>query len=106
MKILLVNDDGVMAEGIWALYNSIKERGYDVWLVAPKFEKSAQSHAITTRDPLRVEKVQDRVWSVNGTPADCVIVAFEYLLKQHGNPQIDLVISGINAGQNIGDDVL
>jgi len=106
MNVLLLNDDGVDSKGIWALFNSLVEKGHNAWMVAPKFEKSAQSHAITTRDPLRVEKVQDRVWSVTGTPADCVILAFEYLLKESENPDIDFVISGINAGQNIGDDIL
>jgi len=106
MNILLVNDDGIYSDGIWALFNSIRERGHEVWMVAPKFEQSAKSHSITTRDPLRIEKKQEGVWSVNGTPADCVIVAFEHLLVELGNPPIDLVVSGINNGQNIGDDVL
>ncbi|MCL2065114.1 MAG: 5'/3'-nucleotidase SurE [Candidatus Cloacimonetes bacterium] len=127
MNILLVNDDGIESRGIWTLYEAMIAKRHNVWLVAPKTEKSATSHAITLRDPLRVEKVRDRVWSVTGTPVDCVIMAFEELLRQEEclqltksptnsqikmvdsiNPdlKIDLVISGINAGPNRGDDVL
>ena len=108
MNILIVNDDGIGSNGCWALFNSFHEKGHDVWMVVPKTEKSAISHAITLRDPLRIEKIQDRVWAVTGTPVDCVIMAFEELLPNDkslkGN--IDLVISGVNAGPNRGDDVL
>ena len=114
MNILLVNDDGIESQGIWALYHSMIEKGHNVWIVAPQTEKSATSHAVTLRDPLRVEIVQDRVWAVTGTPVDCVIMAFEELLplefgvrsSEFGVLDIDLIISGINAGPNRGDDVL
>ena len=116
MNILVVNDDGINAKGLWMLHDSLIEKGHNVWVVAPSTEKSAQSHAITIRDPLRVERYSERAWSVTGTPVDCVIVAFEGLLKEEGRdqtpdpkpqtPHIDLVISGINAGPNRGDDVL
>jgi 5'-nucleotidase len=107
MNILLTNDDGIDAAGIWSLYNGFVKLGHNVWMVAPKFEKSAQSHAITTRDPLRIECKQLQVFSVSGTPADCVILAFETILKEFlKDNKIDLVVSGINAGQNLGDDIL
>ena len=108
MNILLVNDDGIESKGIWALFHALEEKEHNVWIVAPKTEKSATSHSITLRDPLRIEKVQDKVWSVTGTPVDCIIMALEELLfTENGQPiEIHLVISGINAGPNRGDDVL
>ena len=116
MNILIVNDDGIEADGLWAIYNSMIQKNHNVWVVAPKTEKSATSHAVTLRDPLRVYKIRDKVWAVTGTPADCVILAIEELLmndpdcpkneNKNGLPDIDLVISGINAGPNRGDDVL
>jgi len=102
MKILLTNDDGVEAKGIWALHEALTKAGHTVWIVAPRYEQSAKSHAITTRDPIRPELHQPGVYSVTGTPADSVIIAFEHLVKDEG---IDLVVSGINAGQNLGDDI-
>ena len=114
MNILLTNDDGVESKGIWSLFNLLSEAGHNVWMVAPKFEKSATSHALTIREPLRIEHIQEKVWAVTGTPVDCVILALEHILKDiselktddSNQLNIDLVISGINAGQNIGDDIL
>jgi 5'-nucleotidase len=106
LNILLTNDDGITADGIRVLHKYFTEAGHDVYIVAPKFEKSAQSHAVTTREPLRIEAETDRIYAVTGTPADCVIMAFEYILRDLIPVEIDLVISGINAGQNLGDDVL
>jgi 5'-nucleotidase len=106
LNILLTNDDGITADGIMVLYKHFSAVGHDVYIVAPKFEKSAQSHAVTTREPLRIEAQTDRIYAVTGTPADCVIMAFEYILRELNPVEIDLVISGINAGQNLGDDVL
>ena len=106
MNILLTNDDGIYAKGIWALHDAFTKLGHKVIMVAPKAEKSAQSHAITTREPLRLEKLEENVYSVSGTPADCVIIAFEHVLKDFlTKNEIDLVVSGINDGQNLGDDV-
>jgi len=102
MNILLTNDDGIEAKGIWSLYETLVQAGHKVFIVAPRYEQSAKSHAITTRDPIRPETHQEGVYSVTGTPADAVIIAFENLVKDEN---IDLVVSGINAGQNLGDDI-
>lgn len=100
-RILISNDDGISAPGIAALYNQIKEIG-DVTVVAPKSEQSAVGHAITLSDPLRVSRYSSEVglhgYAVNGTPADCVKIAYWALL----NEEPDLVISGINQGSNSG----
>jgi len=103
MNILLTNDDGIDAPGIWALYEALGAVGHKMFMVAPRYEKSACSHSITTRDPMRIHTHKEGVYSVTGTPADCVIFAFEEILRSE---TIDCVISGINAGQNLCDDIL
>jgi 5'-nucleotidase len=106
MNILLSNDDGVNAKGLIVLYDFLTECKHNVYIVAPETEQSAKSHAITTRSPLILNKLEDNIFSVNGTPADCIIMAKEYIISEHfNNIKFDLVISGINAGQNLGDDV-
>jgi 5'-nucleotidase len=101
MNILLTNDDGVHAEGIWALYKTFSGR-YSVTVVAPDRERSAVGHAITLDEPLRAEQVEVnggyRGYAVSGTPADCIKFAFLELL----DTKPDLVISGINPGANVG----
>ncbi len=113
MNILLTNDDSVESEGIWILREELIKNGHNVFLVAPSIEKSATSHALTIREPLRIKPVKNpfnqkevlqNAYSVSGTPVDCIIIAFEEILKNQD--KIDLVISGINAGQNLGDDLL
>lgn len=106
MKILLTNDDGIQAEGIQTLRRKLSEIA-DVTLVAPSYERSATGHGITVHKPIRAEKVKLKGsdgdhWSVVGTPADCVKLALEALLKEPP----DLVVSGINHGANLGTDVL
>src|SRR3984885_12726871 len=100
IRILVTNDDGYRSEGIHALARALKEIG-DVTTVAPMTEASAIGHALTLRHPLRLESIGDRVFGVDGTPSDCVNVAVTHVLK--GIP--DLVVSGINKGWNLGDDV-
>lgn len=104
MNILLTNDDGVEAPGLHAAYRALRELG-NVHVVAPRSERSACSHMITLRRPVRVERLtHDRysdVHAVDGTPADCVRVAYAELF----GGRIDLVVSGINAGANAGVDV-
>lgn len=104
MHILLTNDDGFHADGLQSLYSFLKERA-QVSIVAPDRERSATGHAITMHQPLRVTKKSESLshWMVDGTPADCVKLAVEYLL-QTAPP--DLIISGINRGPNLGNDVL
>lgn len=109
MIILLTNDDGIHAEGIHALGEALLHNEDNlIFIAAPDRERSATGHAITMHRPLRAEAVKFlhnnslKGWSINGTPADCVKLAIEYLLPQ----KPDLVISGINRGANLGTDVL
>jgi 5'-nucleotidase len=99
-RILVTNDDGVRSEGILALANELKSLG-DVTVVAPLAEASAIGHALTLRRPLRLETIASSVYAVDGTPTDCVNVAITSVLR--GMP--DLVVSGVNKGWNLGDDV-
>jgi 5'-nucleotidase len=99
-KILVTNDDGVHSEGIHSLALALERLG-EVTIVAPHIEASAIGHALTLRRPLRMERLRERVYEVDGTPTDCVNIAITQLYK--GRP--DLVVSGINKGYNLGDDV-
>ena len=99
-RILVTNDDGVHAPGIAALAAALSDLG-EVTVVAPAHEASAVGHALTLARPLRLEEIRPHVFSVDGTPTDCVNVAITHVLK--GTP--DLIVSGINTGYNIGDDV-
>lgn len=103
MNILLTNDDGYQADGIRAAYDAMRSHG-EVFVVAPLTERSACSHAITLRSPITVQRVDDRqmgtVYAVEGTPADCVRLGVSALL----DVRIDLVVSGINRGANVGVD--
>jgi 5'-nucleotidase len=99
-RILVTNDDGVRSEGLQALADALKRLG-EVTVVAPLVEASAIGHALTLRRPLRLEKIDERVFAVDGTPTDCVNIGVITVLK--GLP--DLVVSGINKGWNLGDDV-
>ena len=99
-RILVTNDDGVHSEGIHALAEALKRLG-PVTVVAPHVEASAIGHALTLRRPLRVERLRADVYEVDGTPTDCVNVALARILD--GPPE--LVVSGINKGYNLGDDV-
>jgi 5'-nucleotidase len=100
MKILVSNDDGYLATGINVLAEAL---GYiaDVVVVAPDRNRSAASNSLTLSSPLRVSKVGERRFSVNGTPSDCVHLALSGFLDY----EPDLVVSGINHGANLGDDV-
>ncbi|MGD8330793.1 MAG: 5'/3'-nucleotidase SurE [Acidobacteriota bacterium] len=98
--ILVCNDDGVHAEGIAALAAALRPLG-EVVVVAPDRERSAASHALTLHAPLRIREVNDGVFSVDGTPADCVYLGAVHVLER----KPDLIVSGINHGVNVGDDV-
>ena len=100
-KILVNNDDGVHAEGIHALATALQPLG-EVLVVAPHAESSAIGHALTLRRPLRIETYKPGYYAVDGTPTDCVNLAVAVLLN---NTLPDLVVSGINTGWNLGDDV-
>ena len=99
-RILVTNDDGVRSEGIKALADALRPLG-EITVVAPLVEASAIGHALTLRRPLRIETMADRTYAVDGTPSDCVNIAITSILR--GMP--DLVVSGINKGWNLGDDV-
>ena len=99
-RILVTNDDGVHSEGIKALAEALRSLG-EVTVVAPLTEASAIGHALTLRRPLRLETMGNGVYAVDGTPTDCVNIAITSVLR--GMP--DLVVSGINKGWNLGDDV-
>lgn len=101
MKILVVNDDGIDSRGIRELAKSVKHLG-DVWVVAPERPQNAVGRALTLHKPLRINKIASQIYSVNGTPGDCVTLGLEQVLKGEAP---DLVISGINKGLNVGDDV-
>lgn len=101
MLILLSNDDGIEAAGLRALEAAMADLG-DVWTVAPATEQSAKSHSLTMHEPLRVAAHGERRFSVSGTPADSVYLAAHHLLPR----KPDLVVSGINRGSNLSNDVM
>ena len=101
MQILLTNDDGITAEGLIALKHALSAH-WDVVVLAPDREQSATSHSLTLDRPLRTKRLDDRTFSVDGTPTDCVMLAM-YGDLLDGKP--DLLVSGINHGPNLGDDV-
>ena len=101
MRILLTNDDGIHAEGLEALERIAAALGDEVWVCAPEYEQSGASRALTLAEPLRVRRLGPRKFAVDGTPTDCVMLAVSELM--HGRP--DLVLSGVNRGQNLGEDV-
>jgi 5'-nucleotidase len=100
LRILVTNDDGYRSAGIRALADALKPLG-QVTIVAPMTEASAIGHALTVRRPLRLETIEEQVYAVDGTPTDCINIAVTSIYD--GLP--DLVVSGINNGWNLGDDV-
>ena len=100
MNILLTNDDGINAEGIQSLFRILSEK-HRVFIIAPDSEKSACSNAITVRRQIHLEKINDACYSINAYPADCVNIGLNSTIL----PEIHLVVSGINHGPNVGDDI-
>src|ERR671920_2140847 len=98
-RILISNDDGIESPGIKILEQIARELSDDVWVVAPDQEQSGASHSLTTRRPLRLTKVAERRYAVDGTPTDCVLLAVKKVLRER---RPDLVLSGINSGSNAG----
>ena len=101
MRLLCSNDDGILARGLECLERAARPLG-DVWVVAPDREQSATSHSLTLHHPLRPVQLAEHRWQVDGTPTDCVMLAIEALLPDRP----DFVLSGINHGPNMGEDVL
>lgn len=102
MRILLTNDDGIHAAGLKTLERIALDLTDDVWIVAPELDQSGVSHSLTLHNPLRAREVSERKYAVSGTPTDCVMFAVNQLMKD--NPP-DLVLSGINHGFNLAEDV-
>ena len=102
MRILVTNDDGIHAEGLAALERIALTLSDDVWVVAPEVEQSGASRALTLTAPLRVRRLGEKRFAVGGTPTDCVLLAVQDLV---GGARPDLVLSGVNRGQNLGEDV-
>ncbi|WP_026376394.1 5'/3'-nucleotidase SurE [Aestuariibacter salexigens] len=101
MKILLSNDDGVFAEGLSVLFEALSKQ-HDVTVIAPDRNNSGASNALSLHQPLRIQKMKNGFYSVNGTPSDCVHLGINRFLED--DPE--LVVSGINHGANLGDDVI
>ena len=101
-RILLSNDDGISAQGLAVLEKIARALSDDVWVIAPAAEQSGAGHSLTLHHPLRPVKIADKRYSINGTPTDCVLLAINHLMKDHPP---DLVLSGINMGVNLGEDV-
>jgi 5'-nucleotidase len=99
-KILLTNDDGFYSQGLTALKAEL-EKQHQVWVVAPDREMSAISMALTLNRPLRVKQIEENVYAVNGTTSDCVNIALQKILPQRP----DFVVSGMNLGENLSEDV-
>ncbi len=101
MRILITNDDGIMAPGLEALERVAHAIGSEVWVVAPETDQSGLAHSLSLHNPLRVRDIAERRFAVGGTPTDCVIMAVREIMD--GPP--DLLLSGVNAGANMADDV-
>ena len=102
MRFLFTNDFGIHSPGIEYLEEVAWELSDDVWTVAPEFDQSGVSHSLSLSDPLRLRQVAERRYAVKGTPTDCVIMGTRHVIAD-GRP--DLVLSGINRGQNVAEDV-
>ncbi len=100
-NILITNDDGIHSEGIAALEEGLRDIG-EVYVVAPETEMSGASHSLTLARPLRIRQIDERHWTVDGTPTDCVTLALNQILAPDIRP--DICASGINHGANLGDD--
>jgi 5'-nucleotidase len=101
MRILVTNDDGIHGEGLVALEEIARAISDDVWVVAPDEERSGAGHSLSLSNPLRYRNLAERRFEVTGTPTDCVVMAVRKIM-----PHLpDLLLSGVNRGQNIADDV-
>lgn len=102
MRILVTNDDGIDAPGLATLRAIAGALTDDVWVVAPETNKSGAGHSLSLNEPLRMRRIDERTFAVRGTPTDCVIMGVRQVLRDH---RPDLVLSGVNRGQNIAEDV-
>ena len=102
MRILITNDDGIHAPGLAVLERIARQLSDDVTVVAPETDQSGVAHSLSLSDPLRLRKISDNHYAVKGTPTDCVILGVRSIL--HGKKP-DLILSGVNRGQNVAEDV-
>lgn len=102
LRILLSNDDGIHAPGLKTLEQIAQTLTEDIWVVAPATEQSGAGHSLTLHRPLRARQHSERHFSVEGTPTDCILMAIEELIEGR---RPDLILSGVNNGSNVGDDV-
>ena len=101
-RILVTNDDGIHAPGLEALIEIAEQLSSDVWVVAPEVNQSGAAHSLSLSKPLRLREVSERKFALEGTPSDCVLFAVKHLLKGR---KPDIVLSGVNRGTNLADDV-
>ena len=102
MRILITNDDGIHADGLAALERIARALTDDVWVVAPETDQSGVAHSLSLSDPLRLRKISDKHFAIKGTPTDCVIMGVRWILAEAAP---DLILSGVNRGQNVAEDV-
>src|SRR5215470_2344852 len=102
MRILLTNDDGIDAPGLHALREIARQLSEDVWVFAPETNQSGASHSLTLHEPLRMRRIAERAFAIRGTPTDSVIMGVRHVLK---DAPPDLVLSGVNRGGNMAEDV-
>jgi len=101
-RVLISNDDGINAPGIKALERAIKRIAGEVWVIAPETEQSAAGHSLTLRSPLSIRKISPTHHAINGTPTDSVLLGVQHVMKAC---RPDIVVSGVNRGGNLGEDV-
>src|SRR5215475_3215740 len=102
MRILITNDDGIHAPGLTVCEDIARALSDDIWIVAPETDQSGVSHSLSLNDPLRLREVAPKHFAVKGTPTDCVIMGIRHIMAD--NPP-DLLLSGVNRGQNVAEDV-
>jgi 5'-nucleotidase len=103
MRILVTNDDGIHSEGLDICEQIARTLSDDVWVVAPEHDQSGVAHSLSLNDPLRLRQVAEHRFAVRGTPTDCVIMGARHVLD---GKEINLVLSGVNRGRNVGEDVI
>ena len=100
MRLLLTNDDGINAPGLAVLEEIARSLSDDIWIAAPEEEQSGKGRAISLTHPVRVRQLEEKAWAVTGTPSDCVLLAIKELMPEPP----DMILSGVNRGQNIAED--
>jgi 5'-nucleotidase len=103
LRILVTNDDGIHSPGLDTCDEIARAVADEVWIVAPEHDQSGVAHSLSLNDPLRLRQIDERKFAVRGTPTDCVIMGARHVLQ---GKQIDLVLSGVNRGRNVGEDVI